>query len=252
MAHKPLLPPDVSIPLSVNGWHHDPDAGRNAHVWRSDAETESVGVFAAAGSDRIDVRVFDDRVRGFERARTVATVEYDAPDTVQGRREAQRDAVAKGVRRAVEWMKSTAPSEWSHSDVCEAVFDPPSGYRLEEYYLERRTVTIYYQREETTERHRLAGGGEPDEYTPETCPYLFVHVWRGSGSATVALAPWKHAHGPGSKYQEIESVAEPPDECGLEVAITVAREWARETVVGDELIEPSVGQAALSDWENPT
>jgi len=250
MAHKPPLPPDVSIPLSINGWHHDPEAGRNAHVWRSEAETESVGVFAAVGDSRVDVRVFDDRVRGFDRSQTVAAVEYDAPDSVEGLRRARRDAVAEGVREAVEWMEATAPSEWSHPAVCEAVFDPPPRHILEEFYLEQRTATVYYRRTDAKERHRQAGIGDPDKYTPETCPYLYVHVWRGSGAATVALAPWKGAHGPGSKHEEIKPVADPPEDCGLEVALTVAREWARETVPdGEPEDRPRVGQAALSDWE---
>jgi len=250
MAHKPPLPPDFSIPLVVNGWHHDPGAGRNAHVWRSEAETESVGVFAAVGDSRVDVRVFDDRVRGFAHSQTVATVNYDTPETVEERRRARRDAVAEGVKEAVEWMETTAPSGWSHPAVCEAVFDPPPGHVLEEYYLEQRTVTVYYRRKDAESHHRLAGIGEPNEYTLETCPYLYVHVWRGSGAATVALAPWKGAHGPGSKHEEIKPVAEPPEECGLEVALTVAREWARETVTGgDDVDELSVGQTALSNWE---
>ena len=202
------------------------------------------------GDSQVDVRVFDDRVRGFDRSQTVATVNHGAPDAVEGHLQARRDAVAEGVTEAVEWMEATAPSGWSHPAVCEAVFDPPPGHVLEEYYLEQRTVTVYYRQKDAESNHRLAGIDEPDEYTLETCPYLYVHVWRGSGAATVALAPWRGAHGPGSRHEEIKPVADPPEECGLEIALTVAREWARETVAAsDDVDEPSVGQTALSNWE---
>jgi hypothetical protein len=255
MANRPPLPEEFTIPSSVDRWQHDPDAKRNAHIWRNEAETKSVGVFATAGAEVVNIRVFDDRLRGFDRSQTISTVPYNRPDDAKELIRARQEASAGGIRQAVEWMELTHPSEWTHPEVCEAVFDPPAGYVLDEYYLENRTAIVYYQREDAEDRCRLAGGGQPDEYTPETCPYLYVHVWRGSGDATVALAPWRGAHGPGSKHQEIEPVADPPEECGLEVAITVAREWARKTVATDtpshseqEHQSPRVGQTALSNW----
>jgi hypothetical protein len=45
-------------------------------------------------------------------------------------------------------------------------------------------------------------------------PYLYVEACRGSGNATVVLAPWLRAHD-----DEKHAVLEPPAECGLDVAL---------------------------------
>jgi hypothetical protein len=152
--------------------------------------------------------------------------------------------VVRSIKQAVEWMEATPPGTWTHPDVDEAVFDAPPGYELTHYYLERREVIIYYHREGAPEGHRLAGVGKPidDEVTPDSFPYLVVKAWRGSGNATVALAPWEYAHD-----SELVEVRDPPDECGLEIALTIARDYAT-TATGEELDSLAVGQADLIAW----
>jgi len=124
--------------------------------------------------------------------------------------------------------------------VCEAVFDAPAGYTLEVYYLENRESIVYYARDGVDDSPLRGRGDDLEQLTRANAPYLYVHVWNGSGNATVALAPWTHAHGPGSKHPEIREVAETPADCGLEVAVTVAREWA-----ADGRPAAASGQASL-------
>lgn len=240
MTHQPPLPEDYELPAEVNDWHHDTETGKNGHVWFSTDGQASVGVFATL--DEVHAKICDERAYGFER-----TVEvYREPDREATDRDNLPERVAHGVDRAVEWMQSTAPSEWSHPDVCEAVFDAPPGYELARYYMETRYTTVYYRRDDVEKRVRLAGAGEPEEFTVDTCPYLYIHVWNGSGSATIGLAPWLRAHGPGSKHWEIEPVVEPPEDCGLEIAVTIAREWAAEQL--DRDLPNLTGQSSLARW----
>ena len=250
---KPPLPASFDLPVSVNGWDYRPSAPSNGHVWVGGVRPASVSVFSSLGTVRVTVS--DDRVSGFASSVELYRDEYAGGDTMLERLTVdEAGAVRDGVEYAIEWMGATPPEEWSHPEVTEAVFDPPPGYRLAEYYLEDRQTTVYYLRSGAEGVRRLAGGGAPDEYTPETCPYLYVHIWNGSGTATVALAPWIGAHGPGSKYPEIEPVVDCPDECGLDVALTCAREWARENVAEESPGDRSTsanqpvtgGQAALS------
>jgi len=243
MVARPPLPDDYDLPTTVGPWVHNPDSGKNAHVWSARDHPVTVGVFGHLGT--ATVKVFDDRVDGFRNSVAVAEYEYDGDgDTADQSRAEKRAAVGDALDDAIDWMADYDPGEWSHSMVCEAVFDAPVGYELDRYYLEERTAIVYYRRENAEKVVRLAGAGGPDEYTPETCPYLYVHVWRGSGKATVALAPWLRAHGPASKYPELREIADPPEECGLEVAVTVARQWAREEFGGET--DPGVGQADLA------
>ncbi|AEH39515.1 hypothetical protein [Halopiger xanaduensis] len=231
---KPEIPDACELPCAINGWLYDTDDTSNGHVWRSSEHDCSIGVFDTIGS--VAVRVTDDRVSGFASNITLERIDYDD----------DRDAaLVDGFAAACEWMTETDPDAWSHPDVCEAVFDAPPGYALETYYLENREAIVYYR--------DLAFDGDrptrrvPDEYSRENCPYLYVHEWRGSGSATVALTPWTEAHGPGSRHPEIESVVETPSECGLEVAVTMARQWAREHTEG-EIDADATGQAGLEGW----
>ena len=67
----------------------------------------------------------------------------------------------------------------------------------------------------------MAGGHVLDSAASlETRAYLVVAAWRGSGNATVALAPWLRAHD-----EEMHEVVEPPAECGLAIAVKLAREY---------------------------
>jgi len=233
MVARPPLPNDYDLPTIVGVWGHNPDSGKNAHVWTARDEPVTVGVFAHFGGEVV-AKIFDDRVDGFEQCVELYHHEYDdesGSPTAKDRRQAE--TVATVCDQVIDWLREHDAAEWDHLEVCEAVFDAPTGYGLDRYYLEERTVEVYYRREDAEKVVRLSGSDEPDEYTAETCPYLYVHVWRGSGKATVALAPWLRAHGPGSKHGEYREIADPPEECGLEVAVTVARQWAREQF-GDE------------------
>lgn len=238
MPAKPPLPDDYELPAAVNGWYHDPESNRNGHVWTAADAPKSVGVFCSMG-DEVRVHVFDDRVDGFQNKTDICRLAVDGPEPA---------AVADGIDRAIAWMRSSAPAEWSHPDVCEAVFDAPVGYSLERYYLENRETTVYYRRDGAEKQVgidvRCDGA---DALTADEAPYLYIHVWNGSGSATVAIAPWLRAHGPGSKHWDVREIAETPEDCGLEVAVSVARQWALERT--DEAIDTdAAGQADLGRW----
>lgn len=231
---EPSVPEDVELPAAVNGWLYDPSDTSNGLVFRSRDHDCSVGIFDTVGT--VSVRVRDDRVDGFGAAIDLERVEYD--------RDGRDAALRAGLETAREWMAGTDPAAWSHPEVCEAVFDAPVGYSLERYYLENRESIVYYARDDVDESPLRGRGGDLEQLTRETAPYLYVHVWNGSGNATVALAPWLHAHGPSSKHPEVLEVAETPADCGLEVAVTVAREWAASGSV-------ATGQTALSAFEQP-
>lgn len=230
MSHKPPLPDDYDLPHEVNGWVHDPESNRNGHVWSAEAHESSVAMFAHVGTVR--VAVFDDRVDGF--ANKVEPFRDELPDD----RTDLPAAVAEGIDEAVTWMNEHAPAEWSHPDVNEAVFDPPAGYELDWYFLEQRDTTIYYRREGAESVSSLFNDGRPEEVTPETFPYLVIHMWNGSGNAEVSIAPWTRAHD-----HQMETVVEPPEECGMEVALKFAREY----VEGDDA-EVTTGQTGLAQF----
>ncbi|WP_226043386.1 hypothetical protein [Natrinema sp. DC36] len=247
MPAKPPLPSEYELPDSVNGWHHTPESTRNAHVWTDGDETASVEVFESVG-DEIYAKVVDTRAGAGEE---LFRLEYEPGDaTGAAYTDTKRDAVREGIERAREWMDATAPTEWSHPDVCDAVFDAPTGCSLERYFHGNRESVVYYARDDVDESPLRGRGDDLSKLTPENAPYLYIHVWNGSGNATVALAPWTHAHGPSSKHPEIKPVLETPEECGLEVALTMAREWVREHD-GRAIDVDATGQAALSRWEQP-
>lgn len=56
------------------------------------------------------------------------------------------------------------------------------------------------------------------------------------------LAPWDYAHD-----CEMVDVREPPEECGLEIAVTIARNYAAD-VTGEDPDPSAVGQAYLTAW----
>lgn len=69
-----------------------------------------------------------------------------------------------------------------------------------------------------------------------------MKAWRGSGNATVTLAPWLQAHD-----KEMEEVVEPPGVCGPAIAVKLAREYVRAETsrTRDEL---AARQADLDAW----
>ena len=235
MPVRPQLPDAYVLPDSVNGWRYDDEASWNAHVWMAPDAPQSVAVFDHLG--QVAVKVIDDRVQGF--CNHVTLTEIDTEHTAGPSPE-----IVQGIEEAAAWMEATAPGTWTHPDVVEAVFDAPSGYDLKHYYLEQREVIIYYHRQGAPDGTRLTGAGTSDTLnpTPETYPYLVVKAWRGSGNATVALAPWQYAHD-----SELVEVRDPPDECGLEIALTIARDYATEAT-GEEPDALAVGQADLNTW----
>lgn len=235
MASKPPLPDTFDLPTEVNGWVHDPESNKNAHVWTGGDAERSVGVFSSVG-DRVRVAVFDDRVNGFCNRIQPIVRELDENG------ETEADGVAWAVERAVEWMDRHAPSEWDHPHVEEAVFDPPMGFELDRYYLEQREHIVCYR--QCGEPRDVNLTGRPPESDPslETRPYLYVECWRGSGNATVALAPWLRAHD-----NEKHEVVETPEECGLAVALKLAREWVRDQT-GETRDQPAPGQSDLGAW----
>lgn len=224
MGHTLRLPDGFEFPNEVNGWHFDPEPyNGNARI-AEDRET-SVVVFNQLDTATVDV--VDERVSGSENSVQLAASEYEQSDSGTDLWAAKREAAAAMVDHAVAWMRSTSPNEWAHPDVVEAVFDTPPGYELANYSRGMRETTVYYRRKGTDKRQRLAGAGKPETVTPETYPYLVVRTWHGSGNSDVALSPWRYDHD-----EERVPVVEPPAECGLDVALTMARQYAREHVDG--------------------
>lgn len=236
MVSKPPLPDDYQPPTEVNGWVHDPDSKRNGHVWSARNREASVGVFCYP-TGRLAVSVFDDRVDGFcNKVEPVSRELDEDDDTEQG--------VVWAIDEAVSWMQNHAPEEWEHPAVEEAVFDPPVGYVLDRYYLEQRNQTVYYRREDAESDVRM-GPAKDDGTVPtlETRAYLVVRTWRGSGNSTISVAPWLRAHD-----KDMHEVVDPPAGCGLEIAITLARQYVREET-DRERESLATGQAGLGEWE---
>ena len=236
MAAKPPLPKGYELPAAVNGWIHDPDDGSNGHTWRFEPGERplSVRVFELFG--RSYASVTDDRTSGIESSEEIAARTPDDDDS-----RAKPATVEAVVGEAVEWMRDHGAGEWSHSRVRESAFDPPIGYELAKFEIGERWTMIHYHRIDAPEKSRLAGVGLPDEVNPETYPYLVIRTWAGSGNSEIELAPWQFSHD-----DEREQVAEPPAECGLDVALTVARNFAREQRDGDvPSANNATGQSSL-------
>lgn len=89
----------------------------------------------------------------------------------------------------------------------------------------------------------MAGGRVLDsEANLETQAYLVVKAWRGSGNATVALAPWLRAHD-----EKMHEVVDPPAECGIAIAVKLAREYVR-SETGRTRDVRTTGQTDLGAW----
>lgn len=241
MTAKPSLPDDYELPEEVGDWIHDPDSKKNGHTWYAPDETAAVGVFGFGGT--ISVKVLDERLSGFARSKRVFETEYehDKDYYEPADSDAPTPAVIKGVEAAVRWMEVN-DTDWKHPAVEEAVFDPPVGFVLDRYYLEEREHIVCYRQEDTESEIEMSGRRLDTEPSLETRKYLYVEAWRGSGNSTVSLAPWLRAHD-----HEKHEVAEPPEECGLAIALKLAREWVCEQR-GKTRELPAAGQSGLGVW----
>lgn len=242
MTAKPTLPYGYELPPAVNGWTHAPESNKNGHIWTGPEGAAAVGVFGSMGEIR--VRVLDERVSGFARSKRIFQSEYDHSVDYFERADADAPtpAVVEGVEAAVDWMKRNGPP-WTHPDVEPAAFEAPPGFVLDRYYIEERQQIVCYRQQDAESAVSLSGRPPDTEPSLETRKYLYVETWRGSGNATVALAPWLRAHD-----DEKHEVLEPPAECGLDVALLLAREWVAEQ--RDESVDHSktAGQASLEGW----
>ena len=242
MVSKPPRPDGYSLPAQVNGWCHAPDSKKNGHIWLSPEETAAVGVFGFGGE--MQVKLLDERVSGIGRSKAVFEAKYQHTKDYYEPADSSvpMAVVVETVEAAVDWMQRHAPP-WEHPAVEPAAFDPPAGFVLDRYYLEERQQTVCYRQEGTESDVNMSGRPPDTEPSLDTRKYLYVEAWRGSGNATVALAPWLRAHD-----DEKHEVLEPPAECGLDVALMLAREWVadqRNTTVDHE---QTAGQASLGGW----
>lgn len=250
-SHPPTFE-QTEIPEQVGAWSYAPDAGKNAHVWQDDNQETAVALFSyrESGGGRVVVRVYDERVSGCANKQTVATIDFTEPADALPPTDSECQAVADGIEAAIAWMETTAPSEWSHPDVPESIFNAPVGYEFDTAYIEDRTRVVYYQRTDYDPQVADIQRRNPQDFAHEQRPYIYVHEWVGSGNTTVALAPWRRAHGPGSRYPEIAELEEPPKESGLEVGLTLARNWARRQADESPSPDPQeqCGQTSIVSW----
>lgn len=238
MVNKPPLPEDVGLPETIGDWTHDPESNKNGHTWYSQSGDTAVAVLAPV--DTVYVAVLDERCIGLERGERI--FETCIPEDAD-RQQVKREFAGEAVNAAIDWMQDNDPQDWACPRVCESVFDTPDGYQLAMYEIGLQSSTIYYYRTGAAERSSLGSREPPEEVSTDTYPYLTIEVYRGSGNATVSLAPWTRAHD-----HEMEEVVETPEECGLDVALTMARQYLRENVDGISPSEPAVGQSDLGAW----
>lgn len=241
MSAKPPLPGDYNLPVEVNGWTHDPRSDKNGHTWCAPDETAAVGVFGFDGT--ISVKVLDERVSGFARSKRVFETEYEhSKDYYEpADSDTPTPAIVEGVEAAVHWMEMN-DTDWKHPAVKEAVFDPPVGFVLDRYYLEEREHIVFYRQEGIEDEIEMSGRQLETEPSLKTRKYLYIETWRGSGNSTVSLAPWLRAHD-----HEKHEVVELPEECGLSIALKLAREWVQDQT-GHTRDQPAAGQSDLGSW----
>jgi hypothetical protein len=228
MGIRPPLPDEKHLPRSLNGWVYKPDADTHGHYWLSEDGTASVCVNRCL--DQVSAKVSDERFNGFETSETIEATRIEEEIQYTDR---EQQVIATIVDEAIEWMAANSPSSWSLPAANEAVFSPPQGYSLAVCYLENQDITLYYERDDVD---GLPDRRDPD--LPEEHRYLVVRVLRGSGNATIAVSPWKRAHD-----HEMMEVVDPPEECGLDVALKLARDYA-----GPSSETTTVGQSGLQEW----
>ncbi len=257
MTVKPDLPSGCSLPELVNDWELDPTSNKNGHVWYSPDKTQSVAIYSHLG--KVHSKISDERATGLERGEPITSVEldsgnsettgkeennhvFDVADTSKARNE--EEALSYVLEKSINWMESNAPGSWEHPRINEAAFEAPTGFELARYYLASRETTIYYHRTGEQTGVRMGESEAPDEVTFSNYPYLVVHCWKGNGNATIALAPWLRAHD-----EEMEEVVDTPEGCGLDIALSKAREFVQEEMeVQTSDGFSKVGQTALTSW----
>jgi len=236
MPAKPRLPDDFDLPTAVNGWIHDPDDRTNGHCWQYEQGERPLAIRVYETLGACYAAVTDERTSGMESKKRIIDLDHADREDLS-----HEEAIETGINATIEWMNNYGEGEWSHPRIHEAAFQPPVGYELASYRINSRTTTVLYHQTNAREIDRLAGGNFPDEMSANSCPYLKVETWAGSRNSTVALAPWKCAHD-----NEQQEIADPPEECGIEVALTTAREFARTSIDGDDPIPADpTGQTSL-------
>lgn len=232
-------PDEFEIPTEINEWEHDPEP-YNGEAWFGPDREQSVVAFNHFGS--ITGCLIDERCSGMENKVRFVDREIKKPDdlSVEESRTQDRRANARLVKEVVDWMRRHRPGEVANPRVNEAVFDAPVGYELASYRINQRDTMVVYRRREAEEADRLAGVGEPDCVSPDSFPYLVIETWAGSGNSTVSLSPLKGAHD-----HEMAEIVETPEGCGIEVAVAMAHQWARENVDETAGIGPMTGQTDL-------
>jgi hypothetical protein len=218
MPHRPELPDHFEIPQTVGQWTYDPESNKNGHVWYGPDRETAVGVFCPVNS--VYVMVSDERCIGLERGDRI--FEKEIAD-VEDRQAEKMRTVESAAEHAVDWMADNDPQDWSCERVHDCVLDAPAGYEVALYEVATRTSTVYYHRIGTDPECVLGQDTPPENITPETYPYIRVKVYRGSGNAEVALSPWTRAHD-----DQVAEIREPPEGCGVEVAVSMARQYVRD------------------------
>lgn len=232
MGYCPFLPDGYERPAEVNGWRFDPER-YNGLAWFSPSREQSVVVHNI--TDTVRVVAYDERIASLGGREELER--RDIPDDMDA-----ADVVAWGVDVAREFMNSHEPDEdWAHPRVNESVFDPPVDHRLRFYRLGARYDEITY--ENVTQRPLRPP--RQRRMNADYHPNLVIKVWRGSGNAEIMSAPWTRSHD-----HVREPVVEPPEECGLDIALTVAREYAREQSAVDagSVESATSGQQTITRW----
>ena len=239
MPAKPRLSDGFDLPTAVNGWIHDPNDRTNGHCWHYERGERPLSMRMYETLGTCYAAVTDDRTSGMESKERIIDLDHGDREDLS-----REEAIETGINAAIEWMETYSEGEWSHPRIHEAAFQPPVGYEIVAYRINSRTTTVHYYQTDAHEVERLARANLPDSMSAESCPYLEVETWVGSGNSTVALAPWKRVHD-----NERKEIADPPAKCGIEVALTTAREFARTSTDGDDLFPPDpTGQTSLGQF----
>lgn len=244
MNSEPPLPDNYEPPSTVNGWELKRRHNSHSHIWVGPEETASIAVSAMGGV--VSAKVLDDRVTGLGRRKSLFEREYEytKPHISPVDEDAPGEDVVDAIEAARRWMTINGPP-WRHPEVIPEAFQPPVGFHLDRYYLKERTQRIFYLQDGEKSRSNLFASEPITEPSLETRRYLIVECFRGSGDASVKLAPWLQA-GDDVAHPVIEC----PDGCGLSVALKLAREWV-EKQSENTTQGAVVGQSGLSEWGDP-
>ena len=233
MANRPSIPDNHELPTKVGPWEYDSEATWNGHVWIAEGSPIEVMVFNHISMTRAIVR--DSRIKGFDSEHKIESKEL--PDSVSSPDPEHAEATWWGIEQAVWWMERHDP-DWQHPGVDETVFDAPPGFELDSYAVGNREIIIRYA--QPGDALEMAGRRLDTEPSLSTRKYLMVKTWKGSGNSTIALSPWERPHD-----HELDEIVDPPEECGLGVAVKLAREWIAEQR-GESMPANTAGQADIT------